>query len=144
MDKFREHRPISDINVTPLVDVMLVLLVLFIVAAPIATGRLNLELPRAVTPSVNLSAPGTPVRISLNASGQAYWEEEPVDASSLYQRLQQVAQRVPSAEIQLRADTNVSYGQVLQIIAQAQAVGLSRIGFVADRATVAAEGVASR
>jgi biopolymer transport protein TolR len=128
----------SDINVTPLVDVMLVLLVVFIIAAPLMASRLALELPQG-DPAAMAPEPGGAAKVSigLDASGQAFWDDQPVDADTLRQRLAEAARRDPATEVQLRADTAVPYGRVVQLIAQAQAVGLSRIGFVADPGALA-------
>jgi biopolymer transport protein TolR len=127
------HRPMSDINVTPLVDVMLVLLVIFILAAPLMASRLALELPQAETP---VAAPATPadavLALSVDAAGQVFWDERPVTTPVLRERLQEAARRNPATELQLRADTRVPYGQVVQLIGLAQSAGLSRIGFVAE------------
>lgn len=137
LEKAPGHQPMSDINVTPLVDVMLVLLVIFILATPLMASRLALELPKAATPAASAQEPAAVVRIALDAQGTLYWDEESIDPASLSQRLQRAAQADPATEMQLRADTAVPYGRVLQIIGQAQQAGLSRIGFVADPAAAA-------
>ncbi len=136
LEKPVDHRPMSDINVTPLVDVMLVLLVIFIITAPLMASRLALELPKAAAPAA-AAASGSAVfvSISLDAQGQTYWGDEAVDATTLSQRLQEAARRDPGTEVQLRADTAVPYGRVVQLIGLAQAAGLSRIGFVAEPVT---------
>jgi biopolymer transport protein TolR len=139
LEKPAGHRPMSDINVTPLVDVMLVLLVIFILAAPLMASRLALELPQVEAPGT--AAPGAPaafVTLSVDAQGQVYWDDQPLNADALRQRLQATAERDPATELQLRADTAVPYGRVVALIALAQAAGLSRIGFVADPSTAAA------
>ncbi|MDO9435413.1 biopolymer transporter ExbD [Hydrogenophaga sp.] len=128
-------RPMSDINVTPLVDVMLVLLVIFIIAAPFMASRLALELPQAQVPAAAATPPPeTFVSIEVNAQGQAHWDGQPVDADTLDQRLRETALRNPATELQLRADAAVPYGRMVQLIGLAQTAGLSRIGFVADAA----------
>ena len=127
-------KPMSEINVTPLVDVMLVLLVIFIIAAPFMASRLALELPRADTPAAAQAAPDAFVAVSLDAQGQLHWNDEPLDTDALRQRLRDTAQRNPATELQLRADASVPYGRVVQLIGLAQTAGLSRIGFVADAA----------
>lgn len=134
LEKPASHQPMSDINVTPLVDVMLVLLVIFILATPLMASRLALDLPQAATPAVAAPEPAASVSIAIDAQGKTYWGEQAIDPASLPQRLQQAAQRDPTTEVQLRADTAVPYGRVLQIIALAQNAGLARIGFVADPA----------
>jgi len=131
LEKPAGHKPMSDINVTPLVDVMLVLLVIFIISAPLMASRLALELPRAEAPAT-APAPAASVQIGLDAQGQLFWDDQPVEAATLRQRLEEQARRDPQTELQLRADTAVPYGRVVQLIGLAQQAGLSRIGFVAD------------
>ena len=133
------HKPMSEINVTPLVDVMLVLLVIFIITAPLMASRLALNLPE-VAPEAVLAEPANAVTVSiaLDAAGQTFWGDEAVNSATLTARLREAAQRDATTELQLRADTAVPYGRVVQVIGQAQAAGLSRIGFVADPAVLAA------
>ena len=135
LEKPARHEPMSDINVTPLVDVMLVLLVIFIITAPLMSSRLELELPKASEPVAASAEPEAFISISVDPQGQVFWDEQPVDAATLKQRLTQTAQRDPETELQLRADTAVPYGKVVQLIGLAQTAGLSRIGFVADPVT---------
>lgn len=131
-------RPMSEINVTPLVDVMLVLLVIFIIAAPVMASRLALELPKAQVPATTPAAADAMVSIALDAQGQLHWNDEPLAEDVLRQRLQETARRNPATELQLRADAAAPYGRVVQLIGLAQSAGLSRIGFVADSAPPAA------
>jgi biopolymer transport protein TolR len=138
LERPRGDRPMSDINVTPLVDVMLVLLVIFIIAAPFMASRLALELPKAEVPVTAPAAAEGVVSIALDATGQLHWNDEPLGEDALRQRLQATAQRNPDAELQLRADAAAPYGRVVQLIGLAQAAGLSRIGFVADAPAPAA------
>jgi biopolymer transport protein TolR len=132
LEKPAGHQPMSEINVTPLVDVMLVLLVIFIMAAPLMAGRLALDLPQAEVPSATPSGNEAFVAIEVDARGQVHWDGLPVNQDALRARLQDVARRNPSTELQLRADASVPYGQVVQLIGLAQSAGLSRIGFVTD------------
>jgi len=126
------HQPMSDINVTPLVDVMLVLLVIFIIAAPFMAGRLALDLPRVEMPDSGPAGGGVFVAVEVDARGQIHWDGRPVSQDSLRGLLQETARRNPATELQLRADASVPYGQVVQLIGLAQSAGLSRIGFVAE------------
>lgn len=135
LEKPARHEPMSDINVTPLVDVMLVLLVIFIITAPLMSSRLELELPKAQEPVAEAPQPDAFVTIAVDARGQVYWDDQPVDDAKLRQKLEETARRDPETELQLRADTAVPYGRVLQLIGQAQSLGLSRIGFLADPST---------
>jgi len=132
LEKPQGHRPMSDINVTPLVDVMLVLLVIFIIAAPVMASRLQLDLPGTDAPLAVAEPGAAVVSVALNAEGVMYLDDTPVDAALLRQRLAEAAARSPEAELQLRADARVPYGRVVQVIGLAQAAGLSRIGFVSE------------
>jgi biopolymer transport protein ExbD len=137
LEKATAHKPMSEINVTPLVDVMLVLLVIFIITAPLMASRLALNLPQVEFQAVATEpANAATVSIGLDAAGQAFWGDEAVDSATLSARLRDAAQRDATTEVQLRADTSVPYGRVVQVIAQAQAAGLARIGFVADPAAL--------
>ena len=125
----RPHRPMSEINITPLVDVVLVLLVLFILAAPLMASRLALQLPAAEAPPA--PPPARTVQLALDARGQLRWDGQALSPEAARERLARAAQDDPSTELQLRADAAVPYGRVVQLIGWAQAAGLSRIGFVA-------------
>lgn len=125
----RRAEPMSEINVTPLVDVMLVLLVIFIVAAPLMAGRLALELPRAEGAATGL--PATALRVSIDAAGAIALDDQPVSEPQLRERLRAAAAQRPDTELLLQADTAVPYGRVAALIGAAQAAGLTRIGFVA-------------
>lgn len=134
----KRPRPMSDINVTPLVDVVLVLLVIFMLATPLMASRLALNLPAAKTPAASaLAEPGAFVSLSVNAQGQVYWDDQPMDADTLRQRLQAAAERNPDTELRLRADAAVPYGRMVQLMALAQTAGFSRMGFVTDPAAPA-------
>jgi biopolymer transport protein TolR len=142
LEKPAGHQPMSDINVTPLVDVMLVLLVIFIITAPLMASRLELELPRTAVPAGSqASEPEVFVSLGVDAAGQMLWGEQPVDMDVLGERLRETARRDPETEVQLRVDMSVSYGQVARLIAMAQAAGLARIGFVTDADTARALGL---
>ena len=129
-----EHRgqsqPMSDINMTPLIDVMLVLLVIFIITAPLMASSLRLDLPRsgAATPS---DAPQV-VTVAVDAKGQLYWGDEAVEADELQRRIGAAAARNPATEVQLRADQSVPYGRIAELIGLVQDAGLSRVGFVTE------------
>ncbi|MBV8500458.1 MAG: biopolymer transporter ExbD [Paucibacter sp.] len=123
-------RPMGEINMTPLIDVMLVLLVIFMIAAPLMTSSLRLDLPKseAATPG---DAPRF-VSLAITPDGLLHLGDEVLAAKPLRERLQQLAAGNPTLEIQLRADKTVPYGQVAQLIGWCQAAGLTRIAFVAE------------
>jgi biopolymer transport protein TolR len=126
-------RPMSEINMTPLIDVMLVLLVIFIIAAPLMTQRLPLDLPRSDAAAAS-DAPAF-VAVALDADGQLHYGDESVTADVLAQRLALAARANPQLEVQLRADQRVPYGRVAELIGVVQAAGLTRIGFVTEPAS---------
>jgi biopolymer transport protein TolR len=128
----RSHgpQPMSEINMTPLVDVMLVLVVIFIITAPLLVGAVKVDLPK----SDSTSPMGNPqfVALSVNKEGQVFVGDRQVQEDALAQELRQLARQHPDAEVQLRADTQVSYGRVLAVMGLAHKAGLNRIGFVAE------------
>lgn len=124
--------PMSEINMTPLIDVMLVLLVIFIITAPLLGGALRLDLPRASNTVPTQTA--QVVQIALDAQAQIYVDAQLVAQPALPERLQTLARIRPGAEVQVRADRNVPYGQVMAVMDAAQRVGLTRIALVAQPA----------
>ena len=122
--------PMSDINMTPLIDVMLVLLVIFMLTAPLLSSSLKLDLPRADGAAAPAGATPPFINVSLDATGQLFLEDEALDAAGLAARVAATARRNPRTEVQLRADSSVAYGQVAELIGVVQQAGLSRIGFV--------------
>ena len=122
----------SEINVTPMVDVMLVLLVIFILTAPLLASSIRLDLPKT-----DAAKPGEAqkfVTLVIDKTGQLFFNDKPVVLEELRSSLIQTAGRSPDAEVQLRADESVPYGKVVEVMGVAQNAGLSRIGFVADAA----------
>jgi biopolymer transport protein TolR len=130
LERSAGSQPMSEINVTPLVDVMLVLVVIFIITAPLLASSIRLDLPRtdAVKPN---DAPRF-VTVVLDKAGGTFLDEKPVTAAQLAERLVQAARDNPETEIQLRADQAVPYGRVVEVMGLAQKAGLNRIGFVAE------------
>ena len=122
--------PMSDINMTPLVDVMLVLVVILIITAPLLASSIRLDLPKTQAAKPN-EAPLF-VTVVLDKAGQAFLDDKPASPEQLAQRLAQAAKANPDTEIQLRADSAVPYGRVVQVMGAAQKAGLNRIGFVAE------------
>ena len=130
LERSEGPRPMSEINVTPLVDVMLVLVVIFILTAPLLASSIRLDLPRS-----DAAQPGDAPRfvtVALDAAGQAFVNDQSATAEQLAQRLEQAARANPDTEVQLRADEAVPYGRVVEVMGAAQKAGLNRIGFVAQ------------
>ncbi|MEP7056713.1 MAG: biopolymer transporter ExbD [Caldimonas sp.] len=129
-------QPMSDINMTPLIDVMLVLLVIFMITAPLMTSSLKLDLPKTEAGQPN-DAPQF-ISVALDREGRLYFGDEAVDAATFAARVAAAARRNPQTEVQLRADRSVPYGQVAELIGTVQQAGLSRVGFVIDPVPAAA------
>ena len=123
-------RPMSDINMTPLIDVMLVLLVIFIITAPLMTTSLKLDLPK--TEGARPSDAPQFIAVAINDQGQMFVGDEAVTPEQLLQRARDAARRDPLTEVQLRADSRVPYGRVAELIGLVQDAGLSRVGFVTE------------
>ena len=123
-------QPMSDINMTPLIDVMLVLLVIFMITAPLMSSSLKLDLPKtdAAAPSDQPQF----VAVAIAPDGTLYFGEEKVTSAALEERIARAAQGNPQAEVQLRADKTVPYGRVAELIGMVQKAGLNRIAFVAE------------
>jgi biopolymer transport protein TolR len=122
--------PMSDINMTPLIDVMLVLVVIFIITAPLLASSIQLDLPKSEAARPN-EAPKF-ITLVVDKSGQTYVNDKPVAAEELARQLAQIGNQNPDTEVQLRADEAVPYGRVVDVLGAAQKAGLNRIGFVAD------------
>ena len=130
LERDKGSAPMSEINMTPLIDVMLVLVVIFIITAPLLASSIKLDLPRADGAKPN-DAPKF-VMLVLDKTGQAFIDDKPVAKTELGERLAQIARQNPETELQLRADEAVPYGNVVEIIGAAQKAGLNRLGFVAN------------
>lgn len=130
LERHSAPQPISEINMTPLIDVMLVLVVIFILTAPLLASSIRLELPR--TEGAVLGTAPQSVTVVLNKAGQVFVDEQPLPAAALAEKLRAVAVMQPDTEVQLRADAAVPYGRVVEVMGQAHQAGLRRIGFVAE------------
>ena len=121
-------KPMSDINMTPLVDVMLVLVVIFIITAPLMTSAIKLDLPK--TSATNpVDAPKF-VTVVIDKNGQVFLNEQATSLTQLTYSLKQIAIVKSDTEVQLRADETVAYGKVAEVMGVTQQAGLNRIGFV--------------
>lgn len=130
LERTASAQPMSEINMTPLIDVMLVLLVIFIITAPLMVSAVKVELPQ--TEGAQASEAPQFVSLALDKSGQAYLADQPIALPDLADALRKSAAQNPLTEVQLRADASVPYGRVVEVMGLAHAAGLSRIGFVAN------------
>jgi len=122
--------PMAEINMVPLIDVMLVLLVIFIVTAPLLTQAVKLDLPKASSqPNV---AKAEKIEFAINAEGRLFWNGEPVDRSEAARRFVAESKKQPQPEMHLRADQNVPYRSVAQTLADASKAGLGKVGFISE------------
>jgi biopolymer transport protein ExbD len=125
-----DKNSMSDINMTPLVDVMLVLLIIFIIAVPVITHSVKVDLPRADN-TVNEEKPET-INLSITNDGVIHWNETVITAEELDQRLQLEAAKQPQPEIHIRGDRKVDYEHVLKVMAAVQRAGVLKLGFVSE------------
>lgn len=129
-DRKTSSAPMSDINMVPLIDVMLVLLVIFIVTAPLLTHAVKLELPQAT--SLVLPPQPNKIEFAIDAHGQRFWNGEAVTREEAAARFMVQGRLQPEPEIHLRADQSVAYRYVAQTLADATAAGLKKVGFVSE------------
>ena len=125
--------PMADINVTPLVDVMLVLLIIFIVTAPIMTYPIEVALPqRVINPPPQIKEPPPPIELKINADGTVYWNNSPVNVSDLQTRMENEVQRDPTNQPELRIEANseAHYEVMAKVLAAAKNAQMLKIGFV--------------
>ena len=129
-DPRRHQAPMADINVVPLVDVMLVLLVIFIITTPLLTHSVKIDLPKA-TSSPNITRPEH-IELGIREDGNLYWSGTKITLDQLAPRFAAEASKQPQPELHIRADRHVYYEAVAQVMATAAKSGLVRIGFVTD------------
>jgi len=133
-------RPMSDINVTPMVDVMLVLLVIFMVTAPLLTVGVQVDLPK--TSADALPGQDEPLAVTVNADGQIFIQDTPVELENLAPRLMAITNNNPEARIFVRGDKGVLYGRIMQVMGTVNAAGYSKVALVTDRITTPPPGKA--
>ncbi|WP_370262966.1 ExbD/TolR family protein [Limnobacter sp.] len=127
---YDDQQEMSEINMTPLVDVMLVLLIIFIITVPVITHSVNVDLPQAsqqpteVKPNV--------VTLTVNRDGTLQWNDEPLTLDDLSLRLQAAAQQSEQPELRIQGDRQVEYEKVVQVMAAAQRAGIEKLGFITE------------
>ena len=128
-----DDQMLSEINMIPFIDVMLVLLIIFIITVPVINHAVSVDLPRASNEKL-VDKPQN-VRLTVNADGAYFWNDEAVTDAVFEQRLQQAATQQPQPELHIRGDRAVRYERVAQALATAQRVGVQKIGFVTEPQT---------
>lgn len=119
----------NEINMTPLVDVMLVLLIIFIITVPVMKHAVNIDLPRATNQPQEKPEN---VRLSVDADGKYYWNEAQIDDAQLTEQLRATAAQDPQPDLHIRGDKAVRYERVAQAMAAAQQAGVKKIGFITE------------
>jgi|SRR5450759_4692325 biopolymer transport protein ExbD len=121
--------PMADINVTPMVDVMLVLLIIFMITAPLMSHKIRIDLPQA-NPNVQEVNPPEPIDLSIKENGELAWNDEPVTDAILQAQLRVAAQKNPQPELQIRADKLTQWQKIASVMAEAKSAGMVKLGFM--------------
>jgi biopolymer transport protein TolR len=124
------YRPLAEINVTPLVDVMLVLLIIFMVTAPLMTSGVSVDLPK--TSSQPLNTDSEPLTVSINAEGAIFLQNEPVDLTDLVAKLQAIGQNNPDRRIFVRGDKANTYGRIMEVMGTIQEGGFTKVALLSE------------
>jgi biopolymer transport protein ExbD len=126
--------PMAEINVTPLVDVMLVLLIIFMITAPLMSHKVKVELPQATLNEIeNKPIVVQPITITVSEQGNLYWNDQPTTKDQIESRLSVEAQKVPQPAINVRGDRTTKYRVVQEVVQVAQNQGMRKVGFVAEK-----------
>lgn len=129
-DKPGSGHTVSEINMIPLIDVMLVLLVIFMITAPMMTHAVKIDLPKASSIPQRPEQP--PIALSIDADGQLFWNQEKLDRAECGKRLAELGQAPEQPELHIRADQNAPYRHIAETLADAAKAGVTRIGFVSE------------
>ena len=138
--KFKAPPPVADINVTPMVDVMLVLLIIFMVTAPLMTSGVSVDLPK--TSAQPLNTDSQPLTVSINSAGAIFLQEEPVDLTDLVAKLQAIAQNNPDRRIFVRGDKSNTYGRIMEVMGIITQGGFTKVALLAEQPSLPAAGAA--
>ncbi len=136
------YRPLAEINVTPLVDVMLVLLIIFMVTAPLMTTGVSVDLPK--TNATPLNNDSEPLTVSINAEGNIYLQDAAVDLPDLVSKLQAIAQNNPERRIFVRGDKDLAYGRIMQVMGTITQGGFTRVALLAEQTGIQAAPTGSK
>ncbi|HEX4843121.1 MAG TPA: biopolymer transporter ExbD [Limnobacter sp.] len=127
---YDDQQEMSEINMTPLVDVMLVLLIIFIITVPVITHSVKVDLPQATQAPTEVKP--DVVTLTVNKDGSLQWNDESLTLDDLQLRLQAAAQQVKQPELRIQGDRRVEYEKVVQVMAAAQRAGIEKLGFVTE------------
>ena len=122
--------PMADINVTPLVDVMLVLLIIFMITAPLMAHKVQVTLPEANLMTLPENESGVPITLAIKENGDVFWNDQPVQMALLESQLAVEAQKRPQPRVDIRADRTTRYRQIDEVVKTAKDVGIAKVGFV--------------
>jgi len=125
------YRPLAEINVTPLVDVMLVLLIIFMVTAPLMTSGVSVDLPK--TTAQPLNSDSEPLTVSIKADGSIFLQEQAVDIGDLVAKLQSIAQNNPERRIFVRGDKDLAYGRIMEVMGTITQGGFTKVALLAEQ-----------
>jgi biopolymer transport protein TolR len=128
----QRYKPMADINVTPMVDVMLVLLVIFMVAAPLLTVGVPVDLPQTKAPAITEQK--EPLVITINAENKLFLQNTPVGDDELVPRLQAITKNNPEADIYVRGDRAINYGRVMEVMGLVSAAGFTKVSLITEQA----------
>jgi biopolymer transport protein TolR len=127
----QRHKPMSEINVTPMVDVMLVLLVIFMVAAPLLTVGVPVDLPQSKAPAITERK--EPLVITVNAAGKLFLQNSPVEDDELVPRLQAITKNNPETDIYVRGDRAIEYGRVMEVMGMVSSAGFAKVSLITEQ-----------
>jgi biopolymer transport protein TolR len=124
------YKPLAEINVTPLVDVMLVLLIIFMVTAPLMTSGVSVDLPK--TSAQPLNSDSEPLTVSIKADGTIFLQDQPADIGDLVAKLQGIAQNNPDRRIFVRGDKDLAYGRIMEVMGTITQGGFTKVALLAE------------
>jgi biopolymer transport protein TolR len=125
------YRPLAEINVTPLVDVMLVLLIIFMVTAPLMTSGVSVDLPK--TNAQQLNSDSEPLTVSIKADGSIFLQDQAIDLSDIVAKLQAIAQNNPDRRIFVRGDKDLAYGRIMEVMGTITQGGFTKVALLAEQ-----------
>jgi biopolymer transport protein TolR len=125
------YRPLAEINVTPMVDVMLVLLIIFMVTAPLMTSGVSVDLPKTNAQPLNSDA--EPLTVTIKADGSIFLQEQAVDVADLVAKLQAISQNNPERRIFVRGDKDLAYGRIMEVMGTITQGGFTKVALLAEQ-----------